>query len=65
MSFFVVWSVFLYLTTSALGQAGPFSNDSGNGTYKNPILNLQGAADPLVFPESPTTREKAEFHADG
>ncbi len=39
----------IYLIAAASAQAGPFSNSTSNGTYTNPILNLQGAADPWVI----------------
>jgi hypothetical protein len=48
MSYLMFWAVLLFLTIVVIAQAGPFINSSSNGTYTNPVLNLQGAADPSV-----------------
>ena len=49
MSFLAFWSVVVCLTASVVGQATPFSDSTINKTYTNPILSVQGAADPSVF----------------
>jgi hypothetical protein len=65
MSFFAVLALMAYFALDVLCQPGPYATSYNNGTYTNPILNLQGAADPSDFQDDSVAPAMADLDVAG